>query len=64
MTTSPTWQDRFTGVRWAEAFGKSVRVLSVAKSGVRCRFPDGHVERLHPDDLTTPQEAARTLAAS
>lgn len=54
----PLWQDRFLGVKRAVAFDKfPVRVLSVSKTGVRCMFPDGHVERLHPDDLTTSHES-------
>lgn len=40
-----------SGQRRAVAFGAPVRVLTVSRSGVRVRYPDGHVERLHPEDV-------------
>lgn len=40
-----------SGDRLANAFGQSVRILTIASSGVRVRFPDGHIERVHPEDV-------------
>lgn len=56
---SAPWMARFVGQRRGMAFDKPVRILTVASSGVRCRFPDGHVERVHPDDLVTGAEMSR-----
>ena len=39
------------GNRNAVVFDRPVRIMSVATTGVRCRFPDGHIERIHPEDI-------------
>lgn len=36
-----------------------VRILSTSTAGLRCRFPDGHIERLHPDDVVLDQRRER-----
>ncbi|WP_306233856.1 hypothetical protein [Agrococcus beijingensis] len=39
------------GNRSAVVLGARVTILTVARSGVRVRFPDGHIERAHPEDV-------------
>lgn len=40
-----------SGRRQAVAHGKPVRLLTVSKHGVRVRYPDGHIEVTHPEDV-------------
>ncbi|TYL55743.1 hypothetical protein FXB39_00600 [Nocardioides sp. BGMRC 2183] len=64
MTTTTTdWRERFASARRGVAFGHPVRILSVARTGVRCRFPDGHVERVHPEDLAIASDPERKVQA-
>lgn len=40
------------GDRNATAFGHPVRILTVSRThGLRVRFPDGSVQRAHPEDV-------------
>nr|DAL17849.1 MAG TPA_asm: hypothetical protein [Caudoviricetes sp.] len=41
-----------SGRRIATAYGQKVRVLTVARTGLRIRFSDGRVGRAHPEDVT------------
>lgn len=50
-TRTATW--RTAGMALRGAAGVPVRLLTWSKTGVRAKFPDGHVERLHHDDVHT-----------